>query len=363
VGARPRTSDVALSRAPARPRPDVDLAQFFPKVHDLQSPSPETPTMPFTSRSLALASLMLLAGCDDAVVDDGVALRPGGGFACTWCGVNGGNAANVNGADLSNMHLDGTNTAGIKLRQGNTADLIPFELEIDPVTERFVGVAPNDPNQVVVSGAGFLGAKIVLEMPNTGQTIYLEITAYDDAVAPWWVSDEGAPMTAYKAMYVSQGNLQPLCPTTNAENQWFTLILGERYDGAEIAADSRTVTIACVGEAAAKMKLMGYGPQGPRGATPEERTATLRMITADYCGDGHSFTVAGTPVAWRDAAGTVNPPFSERVLEAKWGPGGALCLDTPRHAELDEVLGRCEIPACDDEEFSDGVVWRTMLPW
>jgi hypothetical protein len=87
------------------------------------------------------------------------------------------------------------------------------------------------------------------------------------------------------------------------------------------------------------------------------------MITADYCGDGHSFTVAGTPVAWRDAAGTVDPPFSEKALEAQWGPGGAVCLDTPRHADLDEVLDRCQIPACDgDDSFRDGVVWRTMLP-
>lgn len=316
-----------------------------------------------TLRSLVLLPLLLAPGCDDAPdgLDDEVTLRPGGGFSCTWCGVNGGNSANVNGADLSNINLDGPNTAGIKLRPGNTIDQMSFVLDVDPATERFVGLSADDPDQVVVSGAGFLGAKIVLEIPDTGQTVYLQITAYDDAVAPW--ASDGAPATAYKAMYVGEGGLQPLCPTTNVDNQWFTLILGERYDGADITADARTVTIACVGEAAAKMKLMGYGPRAPRGAATDLRQATLRMITADYCGDGTSFTVSGTHVAWRNAGGTVLPPFEERTLEAKWGPQGALCLDTPRHVDRDEVLSHCSIPACDgDRKFRDGAEWRTMLP-
>lgn len=314
-------------------------------------------------RSLALTSLLTVIGCDDAPTDpaDAVELRPGGGFSCTWCSLNGGNAANVNGADLSNINLDGSNTAGIKLRHGNTPDQLVFRLEVDPSTERFIGVGIDDPDQMVVAGAGFVGSKIVLEMPNTGQTVHLQITAYDDAVEPW--ATGGRSATAYKAMYVGQNGLQPLCPTTNVDNQWFTLILGERYDGAEIEQDSRSVTIACVGEAAAKMKLMGYGPQGSRGASVEERQATLRMITADYCGDGTSFTVGGTHVAWRNDDDTVLPPFEEAVLEAKWGPGGALCLDTPRHADLADVLSHCPLPACDgDGNFTEGTMWRTMLP-
>lgn len=31
------------------------------------------------------------------------------------------------------------------------------------------------------------------------------------------------------------------------------------------------------------------------------------------------------------------------MFPAKWGPGGALCLDTPRYVDLDEVLTRRQL--------------------
>ncbi len=323
----------------------------------------------FLSLLLPLATLTGVAGCDAPEEDLGaVTLRPGGGFGCGWCTLNSGNSPNINGANLSDINLDvvnsnGTNTTGIKLRNGNTTGNQPFRLVVDPATERFVGVELDDPENVIVPATDMLGAKIVLEMPNTGETVHLEITAMDPSIASW--ASNGKPITAYRAHYFdNQGTPQPLCPTTNPENQWFTLILGETYDPTthEIVARQDFVSVVCVGEAAAKMKLMDYGPQGNRGAGLDERTATLRMITADYCGTGHSFTASGTQVAWRNADSTVLPPFKETVLEAKWGPDGALCLDTPRYVDLDEVSMHCSIPACKNDDIDDGVMWRTMLP-
>lgn len=324
----------------------------------------------FPTFLFALLTVVGAPGCDAPEEDEdlgAIEVRPGGGFGCSWCTVY-GNSPNLNGADLSDINLDvvhtnGTNTAGIKLRHGTTEDGMAFRLSVDPATERFVGVDALDPGLTVLSGAGFVGAKIVLEMPNNGQTVHLVISDYDPAI-PSWASD-GGTVTAYRAQYVgSQNTLQPLCPTTNPDNQWFTLLFGEIYDPATntVVPAPDTVSIACVGEAAAKMKLMDYGPNGARKASEDERTATLRMITADYCGTGHSFTATGMQVAWRNVDSTVLPPFKENVMEAKWGPGGALCLDQPRHASLEEVFEHCELPACEGTQFDDGVLWRTMLP-
>lgn len=328
-----------------------------------------TRRVPFLPLLLALFTVGGAAGCDDPDAELGaVELRPGGGFGCSWCTLGTGNSPNINGADLSDINLDlvhsnGTNSAGIKLREGNTRDQMVFRLAVDPTTERFVGLDVQDPDLTVLSGAGFVGAKIVLEMPDTGQTVHLEISDYEEGIPSW--AKNGRPITAYRAQYVgSQNTLQPLCPTADPDNQWFTLLLGETYEHSsnEVVARPGSVSLACVGEAAAKMKLMDYGPNGKRKATPEQRAATLRMITADYCGTGHSFTVAGTAVAWRNDDSSVLPPFAETRLEAKWGPTGALCLDHPRHATLEEVLEHCDIPACEGDEFSAGVTWRTMLP-
>jgi hypothetical protein len=326
---------------------------------------------PFPFLFTALLALTGAPGCDAPDEDLGaITLRPGGGFGCRWCTLSTGNSPNINGADLSDINLDvvhtnGHNTSGIKLRNGNTPDEVVFRLTVDPATESFVGlgVGEDDYDVAIVSGAGIVGAKIVLEMPNNGQTVYLEITDYDAGIPSW--AKNGKPITAYRAQYVGSLNtLQPLCPTIDPENQWFTLVLGETYDQAtnEIVARPDSVSLACVGEAAAKMKLMDYGPHGNRQASAKERITTLRMITADYCGTGHSFTASGTAVAWRNDDNSVLPPFEEAVLEAKWGHEGALCLDKPRHASIDDVLEHCEIPTCEGEDFVEGMTWRTMLP-
>ena len=95
-------------------------------------------------------------------------------------------------------------------------------------------------------------------------------------------SPQGARVTAYRAQYLGpQGQITALCPTTDPNNQWFTLIGGETY-GQGVTSAPRSVTIACVGEAAAKLKLLDFHPAGVRGASVAERQATLRMITADW---------------------------------------------------------------------------------
>jgi hypothetical protein len=103
------------------------------------------------------------------------------------------------------------------------------------------------------------------------------------------------------------------------------------------------VTIACVGEAAAKMKLMDFHPHGNRQASVAERQATLRMITADYCGTGHSFTVNGTQVAWRDAAGQIEPRWertSSRRCGTKTGRSASTSRGTPASTDVEECVGR-----------------------
>ncbi|MEZ4380554.1 MAG: ADYC domain-containing protein [Nannocystaceae bacterium] len=334
------------------------------------------PTTKTTLRPLSRAALTALtvgvgllgAACDQGALgeaSDAIAFRPGGGWGCTQCGLTLGNSPNINGAELSDVHLDAVNTSGIKVRLGTgpLPDALSFALEVDMEKETFVAVDPGDRDVELFSGADFVGAKIALEMPNGGGTVTLVITDYDEEVESWAAG--GAPLVAYKAEYMNGNAYTSLCPSTSPENQWFTLIAGEIYDRDShlITPSSRSVSIACVGEAAAKMKLMDFHPQGNRGASVDERTATLRMITADYCGDGTSYTATGVPVAWRDVDGMIEPPTEENYLEAIWTKDGARCLDIPRLHDRDTI--HCSIPECEGMQELDkdaGDVWRTMLP-
>jgi hypothetical protein len=83
----------------------------------------------------------------------------------------------------------------------------------------------------------------------------------------------------------------------------------------------------------------------------------LKMITADYCGTGFSFTVDGHPLRWMDSTtyprpainlNTTLPPVDIVSVEAIWGPTGAVCLDVPRLYKRAYVMQQCALPACGD---------------
>ncbi len=121
----------------------------------------------------------------------------------------------------------------------------------------------------------------------------------------------------------------------------------------------RDVTFACETGAIGKCALLGYKPwsTGASGQSLElPHEACVRMIRADYCGDGQEHTMDGILIDVWDNAGmqqqlpysvdpaavAANPatgaPFG---LEAEWTPNGARCISQvlmPRTSH-DEVRG------------------------
>lgn len=68
----------------------------------------------------------------------------------------------------------------------------------------------------------------------------------------------------------------------------------------------------------------------------ELHAACVRMVRADYCGDGTSSTKQDTDVDVWDTANvnTKSPDRSGLRFEAAWTSKGAICLDHPRHPSL-----------------------------
>jgi hypothetical protein len=224
-----------------------------------------------------------------------------------------------------------------------------------------------------VSGYELVGYKVRVDAP-TG-VFDLLITAYGHAPS---LADGEADISVYGLRYASAeypaGDGGSVCPGYPQDAAVVTVIGGETYDHAlktiAVQGDDDWFTLACVDEAAYKMKRMNYGPNqdfraGTDPATPAERQATLKMITADYCGGGTSFTAQGTPVLWEDTAGTVDtyvPPASA-LLEAYWTETGAVCLNTPRLVSRTEVEEVCDLPICDDiDPTKYPIVWATYVP-
>jgi hypothetical protein len=308
------------------------------------------------------------AACDEGGAVDHTETRGTTVSSCgAWrCGLN---AAEINGKSLQSLHLQGTtnqgvaNDAGVRI-SGFTAPPLALlggyslGVENDEFVARRTGSK--------LRGSQLAGSIIWVQTPlllGLSAPIPVTILAYDE-VDSWAV---GAPkIAAYTLVYpevaallgvknVCSGSLlDPLAAAV-------TVLGGETYDNAakEVQAN-RTgwFTLACAGSAAAKMKLMGYAPQTkfPGTTTPStvaQRQATLKMITADYCGEGVSYTETGTPVVWSNAAGTVDSSnwHAPDEVEAVWGEDGALCLGATRLADADVD---CDLPTCDDLDVDDG---------
>src|SRR5690242_10952997 len=77
--------------------------------------------------------------------------------------------------------------------------------------------------------------------------------------------------------------------------------------------------------------------RAPMFASSYNYQACVRLVRADYCGDGVGHTRNGAPIDLFDRVGIqADEPAPGMTLEAAFGPDGAACV---RHTRLPDVLG------------------------
>jgi hypothetical protein len=280
------------------------------------------------------------------------------------CGYN---TSEINGKSLQELHLDGQDNAdGVAIVGFLPPAGLLFDYELDVDGDELVARGGLLGDQTL-RGIELLGGTILVRI-EAGLVVPVLIAGYEE-VDSWATGAD--PLAAYSLVYADLDDPlieRSVCKGTLLDPLQASVVIlaGERYDldtKTVIANQDRWFTLACAGSAAAKMALMGYGPhadfagQGAP-ASVEQRQATLKMITADYCGDGTSYTVDGTPMHWENQAGTVVDPEPLGDLEAFWTGDGALCLDTPRLVDPSEVA--CALPSCDALSLDDGE-WASYL--
>jgi len=119
-------------------------------------------------------------------------------------------------------------------------------------------------------------------------------------------------------------------------------------------ATAKGFTFACDGSAIAKcVEKLGYAPWGTtevrRGAITETVSkrplldACVRMIRADYCGNGVSMTRDGTTIDLDDSAGVNEAEAQSWPHEAKWTERGAQCGEYTRQIQVPSGAGTAQI--------------------
>lgn len=138
---------------------------------------------------------------------------------------------------------------------------------------------------------------------------------------------------------------------------WGALVFeGDRISAKKLtvaaAADDRWFNIGCSAHTLNKLRLTRSTMHTAKDWAQVQ--ATLKMLSADYCNHGVSYTVAGEPLLWRNDQGfgfwNGNYPTS---LEARWSPYGALCLGEPRLAYTTNPDAQARFPDIWNAIYSD----------
>jgi hypothetical protein len=200
-----------------------------------------------------------------------------------------------------------------------------------------------------LSGADLVGAVFEGTL-ETGTTLPLRIESVRTGTDKW-----DRDVNRYAVTYETSEGWRPLCGVDSDGTMNLAIALEGSWDygqgatGGSHRDDPSVFTFACEGHALAKCVEMGYKPwqrvmecthaEGCRkGTLAAAHQTCTRMLRADYCGDGTSYTVEGTEVNAYDVFG-VRTDALPWTLEAEWGPDGATCV--ARERLLDGPIPPC----------------------
>lgn len=198
-------------------------------------------------------------------------------------------------------------------------------------------------NGTAVSGQDFEKAYFA-GVATSGATVQLRVEHVERPTA------RQADVWHYEFRYLTaNGEWKNLCQGKKAvvtAGRW-DFHQGVAGDGAKIA-DSAVLTIGCERSAIEKCINGGYRPWVTRSGVSLDpyHQACVRMLRADYCGDGVSHTKPGAKVNLYDPLG-IQQDDEKWVLEAQWTATGAQCLNTLNLAPLNApCLATLGTPTC-----------------
>jgi hypothetical protein len=159
----------------------------------------------------------------------------------------------------------------------------------------------------------------------------------------------------YQVTYLepSTGLWNPICPAADGTAQG-AIAMESKWDyrqgvlgGGSKVYDTASFTFACDGGALAKCVHFGFAPwRTVNGVSLEEHhQACTRMVRADFCGDGTSYTVSGNLINLYDSFG-IQQDTEAWVPEAEWTSAGASCFSSQTRATTTIQCGERLVPSC-----------------
>lgn len=316
----------------------------------------------FKILALLMLTLNAGAGCDDAVeLDDGgheIAVRAGsGGYGGVWLNTSAIGSQPFSELDLTGALHDGVRALGGQIKGPNNSWVPVTKVEIIDGTLRVKA------GQSFYSGAALVGARWQLALVD-GQGV-------EDPREIWIAAVEviSAKESRYTFQtYDDEGQVSYLCDADAVGSHAAALIKDVTIDPftADMAPRKHTAYLACVSGAVGKAITWGYRPWE---RSLGEFATAVRVVRADYCFDGMSWTENGTAMQVKDRWHINTFLSAAPPTEVVWTKTGIACLTQPRALTYSPEQVTCDgkaIPSCPANvsmsTFPDTQFWTKLAP-
>ncbi len=199
----------------------------------------------------------------------------------------------------------------------------------------------------VLAGQDLQGATLSLKLPGHDRPSQIRL----DNIRPA-AKDEDVLLHEMSVLDSGSGRVTPLCAADANGERWSFPLQGQWSESGERVSDKGLTLVCAAGGALGKCVGWGYKPWAtlPDGSSlAAYHQACVRMVRADYCGNGLATTRDGMMVDVADRAGVLRfddagAAASGLAFEAAWTPSGALCVArtrVPENISLDGLARTC----------------------
>ena len=256
-----------------------------------------------------------LDGTDEQVGGEQQELVGNNGMSLNGMSLNG---MSINGMSLNGMSLNGMSLNGMSLNGMSLNGMSLNGSQLGGVT------GEGQP----VSGTALVGATLDGVL-SSGDTLPLRVDSASH------LAGSNSDVWAYAVSFQADDAWHPLCGTGSDDQPILAIPLTGTWStesgvpGGGAWTDSSTAfTLGCRATALAKCVEFGYKPWKTHAGEllRDHHQACTRMLRADYCGDGKSWTANGTPINLYDGIG-IQADDATWAVDAEWTAEGAICTN------------------------------------
>lgn len=239
---------------------------------------------------------------------------------------------------LNGISLNGISLNGISLNGSSLTGLSITGISVNGTGSNGKAVAAGSSTVAPWTTAALVGSTWNATT-SAGGSIKLRIDAATAGSAP------NADLWFYSVSYQGASGWSPVCGVDSSNKPVQAVSVAGVWgpvgsDATAYQASTTQFTLACRARTVAKCIELGYKPQ--KSLAPQLQ-ACVRLLRADYCGNGTANTIDGTTLNLYDNVG-VQADVATWNPEAEWNASGAVCVNTSNDARYQ--LLQAKLPSC-----------------